>query len=334
MRIFLFIAILLSAQLGNAQVPELNFTWEIKGYDSLHYDQATEFKPTDSTSLGIFEEVPIGFDFEWLGFKFKEVRISASGEVDLLNRCRRNSLGEYIPPITFFKNKNYPVPGEPTKIHYTTKISGNEELFIVEFKNMSSSKFPGNYISYQVILNGKEKTISYKAGEINAPDWKFLSFTSGNDSTSNYNIPGFWILGYRNCDNNFFDINRAVYYDTLSNEYIDSALTARVTTNENLRLFEIPEKGTTFIFNGDLINSVSTFEKSDEGFTLAPNPATDRFRIISSKPYTVEKIYSITGIEVSNIKQQGEWYFLDGVPSGIYFITFKESYKSQKLIIK
>lgn len=53
-RIFLFIAILLSAQLGKTQVPELNFTWEIKGYDSLRYDQATEFKPTDSTSHGIF----------------------------------------------------------------------------------------------------------------------------------------------------------------------------------------------------------------------------------------------------------------------------------------
>lgn len=199
---------------------------------------------------------------------------------------------------------------------------------------MVSENFPGNYITYQVILNGKEKTISFKTGNIVAPDWDMLSYTGINDNNSNFNIPGFWIKGFSYCENEALDINKAVYYDSLTNNYVDSTLTVMVTTTENLRLFKIPEKGTTFIFNGDIINSTPLREQRKTKLTLAPNPVHDRFRIISSDECNVDEIYSITGARILNFKRQVEWYFIQSAPPGIYFVTFKENNKPEKIIIK
>ena len=131
------------------------------------------------------------------------------------------------------------------------------------------------------------------------------TFASNPESFGN-DVGAGWVFSH------VFTIHGA--YDYRCDPHFSFGMTGKITVN-------------------DITASAFDTEEQNNGFSVYPNPATNRLFVVSDGSIESLSIYNVTGamvLEFSNLKASEFEVTLDGISSGVYFLEVKTAeYGSQ-----
>lgn len=311
----------------------LQFSYDTVQYEPLNHDSST-LLTTSPWEQFDHSFINIGFDFEWFGKEFNELRINYDGSI-WLERCLSGAsdsfedLGLFIDPANTNGDSISQSP-----VSYNLSGSQGNKILTLEYKMNATHNSVEDTIHYQYKLYEADNSISFQFGDIKTQNWNRLRADS-TDNDSGFIYTPFLMFIYKvHCSNNYHDSIAMVYEDTINNRYVDSTgLIWFQGSISNMKLFNPPPKGTIFYFKQDFpLNTSQDPNKSK--LTVFPNPAHSRVNIKGAKQNTEFTIKNMLGQTLKRGKILNNKHQIDvsNLADGHYIIKTRD--KTEKFIIQ
>ncbi|MDR9488670.1 T9SS type A sorting domain-containing protein [Salibacter sp.] len=333
----IIICLILLTSLFNLSVAQsdtvLEFSYDTVQYEPLNHDSSTLLTTTPWEQFD-YSFIDIGFDFEWFGKEYNELRVNYDGTI-WLERClseasdRFEDLGSFIDSANANSDSTSQSP-----VKYNLSGSQGNKILTVEYNMNATYNSVDDTVHYQYKLYEADNSISLQFGDIKTQNWNRL-FADSTDNDSGFIYTPFLMFIYKvHCSNNYHDSIAMVYEDTINNRYVDTTGIIWFQGDiSDLRLFNPPPKGTIFYFKQDFPLNSNQYQTKSE-LTVFPNPAHSRVNIKGAKQNTEFTIKNMLGQTLKRGKILSEKHQIDvsNLADGHYIIKTRD--KTEKFIIQ
>lgn len=210
----------------------------------------------------------------------------------------------------FFVGKGISVYDTSSSLSYGMMKRDGKNYFVVQWKNIQSEEYPGEYCNAQLLVEEKTNHVTFHYGP--------SSLKQGTTSPEGIQVGVFLLSG---------DFQQLYKMNLVSGDPATPVI--RNLTYANLDGY--PVDGTEYIFNNDNYSSVTNLQFVTT--SVYPNPSESQLNIESNVPFSVIEITDMTGRRVQNVSLEANMLSAvintTGIKSGTYQITL---YDKQQVI--